>query len=226
MSEMLDTINAALIAAAEAWWLMPATLLMIVIDGLLPLIPSEALVMGLTALSPAEGRPHLLTLGIVAALGAILGDNLAFFVGRTIGLSRWRRPRMTAALDGARRAFDARPATVILTGRFVPVGRVAVYLTAGASGFPHRRFLPISILGGSVWAAYILGLGLLAGVWVEGNPLLGAAVGLGLSLILGAAADLTIRRQRARRGRVAVSPAQGGSADGGAREATPPSDGD
>lgn len=205
MSELLDTINAALIAAAESWWLMPATLLMIVIDGLLPLIPSEALVMGLTALSPAERRPNLLMLGFVAALGAILGDNLAFFVGRTFGLERWRRrPRMTAALDGARRAFDARPATVILTGRFVPVGRVAVYLTAGASGFSHRRFLPISILGGSVWAAYMLGLGLLAGAWVEGNPLLGAAVGLGLSLILGIVADLTIRQQRARRGRAAA----------------------
>ncbi|MCK0111715.1 DedA family protein [Ornithinimicrobium sp. F0845] len=199
MSEFFDTVNNALISATDAWWLLPATFLLIVLDGLFPVVPSEALVMALAAL---DGRPALPLLIAVAALGAITGDNLSFAVGRLLGPGRFDRlrvGRVARTLDAGRRQLERRPATVILTGRFVPVGRVAVYLAAGASGYPHRRFLPISILGGTVWAFYMLALGLVAAAWVDGNPLFSAAVGVGLSLVLGAVADILIRWRRARR---------------------------
>lgn len=198
MADFFHSVNAALVAAAELWWLMPATFLLIVADGSFPAVPSEALVMALTALDP-EVRPSLMLLWVVAALGAVAGDNLAFGVGRGLAPGRfrwWRGPRMTGALESARLQFERRPATVILTGRFVPVGRIAVYLTAGASGFAHRRFFPISVLGGAVWATYMLALGLLAGALVEGNPLLGAVVGVLISLGLGLVADVVMRRRR------------------------------
>lgn len=201
MADFFDAVNSALIAATEAWWLLPATFVLIVLDGVFPVVPSEALVMGLAALDPTV-RPGLAVLVTVAGLGAVAGDNLAFLLGRTLAPTRvrwWRGPRMTAALAGARQQFERRPATVILTGRFIPVGRVAVYVTAGASGFTHRRFFPISVLGGAIWAVYMLCLGLLAGALVDGNPLLGAAVGVALSLLLGTCADLAIRWRRAHR---------------------------
>lgn len=199
MSEFFDAVNAALLAAAEQPWLLVATFAMIVLDGIFPVVPSEALVMALAAL---DGPPALPLLIAVAALGAIAGDNLSFAIGRALGPGRFERlqaGRIARTLDAGRRQLERRPATVILTGRFVPVGRVAVYLAAGASGYPHRRFLPISIVGGTVWAFYMLGLGLLAAAWVDGNPLFSALVGVGLSLVLGAVADLVIRWRRARR---------------------------
>ncbi|QDO88432.1 DedA family protein [Ornithinimicrobium ciconiae] len=202
MSEFFDAVNTALIAAAEQPWLLGATYLLIVLDGILPVVPSEALVMALAAL---DGPPSLPLLIAVAALGAITGDNLSFAIGRSLGPGRFdrlRAGRVARALDAGRRQLERRPATVILTGRFVPVGRVAVYLAAGASGYPHRRFLPISIIGGTVWAFYMLSLGLLAAAWVDGNPLFSAAVGVGLSLVLGALADLILRWRRSRRMRM------------------------
>lgn len=202
MSEFFDAVNTALIAAAEQPWLLGATYLLIVLDGILPVVPSEALVMALAAL---DGPPSLPLLIAVAALGAITGDNLSFAIGRSLGPGRFdrlRAGRVARALDAGRRQLERRPATVILTGRFVPVGRVAVYLAAGASGYPHRRFLPISIMGGTVWAFYMLSLGLLAAAWVDGNPLFSAAVGVGLSLVLGALADLILRWRRSRRMRM------------------------
>lgn len=199
MSEFFDSVNAAIIAAADQPWLMALAYLLIVLDGIFPVVPSEALVMALAAL---DGPPALPLLIAVAALGAVCGDNLAFGVGRLLGPGRFGRlrlRRMAIALDAGRRHLERRPATVILTGRFVPVGRVAVYLAAGASGYSHRRFLPVSIVGGVVWAFYMTGLGLLAGAWVDGNPLLGAVVGVLLSLVLGLVVDLVIRwRRRAR----------------------------
>lgn len=199
MSDFFDAVNAALMAAAEQPWLLLGTYLMIVLDGIFPVVPSEALVMALAAL---EGPPSLPLLLVVAALGAITGDNLSFAVGRALGPGRFgrlRAGRIARTLDAGRRQLERRPATVILTGRFVPVGRVAVYLAAGASGYPHRRFLPVSVIGGTVWACYMLGLGLLAAAWVEGNPLFSAAVGVVLSLAVGAVADLVIRWRRSRR---------------------------
>ncbi|NLG21079.1 MAG: DedA family protein [Actinomycetales bacterium] len=199
MSDFFDAVNDALLAAAETWWLLPGTFVMIVLDGIFPVVPSEALVMALAAL---DGPPALPLLIAVAALGAITGDNLSFAIGRLLGPGRFdrlRAGRIARTLDAGRRQLERRPATVILTGRFVPVGRVAVYLAAGASGYPHRRFLPISVLGGTVWALYMLGLGLLAAAWVDGNPLFSAVVGVGLSLVVGAVADLVIRWRRARR---------------------------
>lgn len=201
MSDFFDAVNTALIAAAEHPWLLLGTYLMIVLDGIFPLVPSEALVMALAAL---DGPPALPLLVVVAALGAITGDNLSFVVGRALGPGRFERlraGRIARTLDAGRRQLERRPATVILTGRFVPVGRVAVYLAAGASGYPHRRFLPISVIGGTVWAFYMLGLGLLAAAWVEGNPLFSAVVGVVLSLVVGAVADLLIRWRRSRRRR-------------------------
>jgi len=199
MSDFFDAVNDALLAAAETWWLLPGTFVMIVLDGIFPVVPSEALVMALAAL---DGPPALPLLIAVAALGAITGDNLSFAIGRLLGPGRFdrlRAGRIARTLDAGRRQLERRPATVILTGRFVPVGRVAVYPAAGASGYPHRRFLPISVLGGTVWALYMLGLGLLAAAWVDGNPLFSAVVGVGLSLVVGAVADLVIRWRRARR---------------------------
>ena len=199
MTEFFDGLNAAILAAAEQPWFIVLTLLLIVADGIFPAVPSEALVMALAAI---DGPPTLALLIPVAAAGAIAGDNLAFTVGRLIGPGRFRRwelRRMAAALDAGRRQLERRPATVILTGRFVPVGRVAVYIAAGASGYAHRRFLPVSIVGGVVWAFYMVGLGLLAGAWVDGNPLLGAVVGVLLSLTIGAVVDLLIRWRKRRR---------------------------
>src|SRR5690606_31106818 len=199
MSEFFDTVNAAILGAAEQPWLLALTYVLIVLDGIVPIVPSEALVMALASL---DGPPALPLLVLVAALGAITGDNVAFAVGRLLGPGRFsglRLRRMAVALDAGRRQLERRPATVILTGRFVPVGRVAVYLAAGASGYAHRRFLPISVIGGVVWAFYMTALGLLAGAWVEGNLLVGAAVGVLLSLVIGGVVDLVIRRRRLRR---------------------------
>lgn len=155
MTEFFDGLNAAILAAAEQPWFIVLTLLLIVADGIFPAVPSEALVMALAAI---DGPPTLALLIPVAAAGAIAGDNLAFTVGRLIGPGRFRRwelRRMAAALDAGRRQLERRPATVILTGRFVPVGRVAVYIAAGLRVCPpplpageHRRRRRVGVLHG------------------------------------------------------------------------------
>lgn len=71
---------------------------------------------------------------------------------------------------------------------------MAVNLTAGATGFPPRRFLGLAALAAATWAAWSVGVGALAGHWLEGNPLLGSVSGVAVALLLGLVIDRSARR--------------------------------
>lgn len=201
---LLDALNSVLLDAAGQPWVLLALLVCCTVDGVFPPVPSESLVVGLAALSAATGEPALWAVGVAATCGAVLGDNLAFGAGRRVGTDgfAWlRRPGPTRVLARATTALDRRSASFILTGRYVPVGWVAVNLAAGASPMPYRRFLPLSVLAGLSWAVFTMGIGALAGRWVTDNPLLGMALAITIALLVGMLLDRAVqwfsRRRRA-----------------------------
>jgi membrane-associated protein len=113
-----------------------------------------------------------------------------------------RRPRAAATIEKARLGIARRPASVLLVARYIPGGRVAVNMTAGAGRFPYRRFWPLTLLAGACWAVYSVLIGVLAGQWVKDQPLVGAAIGVGIALALGVVIDrvttVAARRRLAR----------------------------
>ena len=194
---MLDTLTTLLEAGASAPWVPAVMLLLALGDALLPPIPSEGLLVALAAVAVAGDGPHLGLLAVAAAGGAFVGDTLTFLVGRRYGPARLARvtsPRARRVLDRAAGTLDRRGALVVLTARYVPLGRVAVNLTAGATGFPLRRFVALAALAAVTWAGWSVAVGALAGSWLEGNPLLGSAAGIALALGLGLAVDRVARR--------------------------------
>ena len=60
------------------------------IDGFVPILPSETLIVALGALSVTSGQPNMWWVMAAAALGAIAGDNMAYMLGRQIGVERFR----------------------------------------------------------------------------------------------------------------------------------------
>jgi membrane protein DedA with SNARE-associated domain len=205
----VEAVNELVIAWAGSPVVLVAILLLVAVDGLFPPLPSETVVVAVASIAAATGTPTPWAVLLVAALGSFIGDNLAFSVGRRVDLSRfrWARgPRGRRVLDRARLALDRRAATVILTARFVPVGRVAVNLMAGSSGFPRRRFLPLSAVAGLAWAGYTVVVGVLAGAWLRDQPVLGAVVAVVAALAGGVLIDLSVRWMR--RLRRTGSPAQ------------------
>jgi membrane-associated protein len=192
-----DALNDLVLALAGSVWVYPVVFAFVVIDGFFPPLPSETIVVALGALAVSAGAPHPAVLIAVVAVGAVLGDTTAYLIGRRIGLTRFRwqrRPGVVRLNDRARTALLARPATLLLTARYVPVGRVAVNMTAGATGFPIRRFVPLALLGGFCWAAYSVVIGALAGAWLRSNPLLGALVAVAIAMVLGVVLDAVVRR--------------------------------
>lgn len=197
----VDVINEIILQSVASPWLLLILLTVTIIDGFFPPVPSETVLVAAAAVAASAGQIGvLIALGVVAAAGAAIGDNIAFAIGRGLGTDRFRwmrRPRVRHAFAHAAAALDRRSAALILGARYIPVGRVAVNMSAGALGFPWRRFVPLSIVAGLSWSALSLVIGAVAGSWVEDQPLVGAAIGIALALLIGVVIDrLSARRRR------------------------------
>src|SRR5699024_12624797 len=75
----------------SAIWLF----LMIVVDGVMPLVPGEAALLSQAPAAVAAGWPAVIGLGALAASAAFLGDVTAFLLGRRVGTTRfaWQKHR-------------------------------------------------------------------------------------------------------------------------------------
>ncbi len=191
--------------AASSPWLYLVMFATAMIDGFFPPVPSETVLVAAAAVTASSGDADIVLLCVVAAAGAVIGDNIAYAIGRALGVRRWawmRRPRAAAAVDRAQRTLLHRGAPLILGARYIPVGRVAVNMSAGALRYPWRRFLPLSVIAGITWAAYSATIGILAGSWIEDQPLMSAVLGIAFALLIG----IVIERVAALRRRSASSP--------------------
>ena len=219
----MDVINELILNAVTSPWLYVVMFATAVIDGFFPPIPSETVLVAAAAVAVSTGGSNLLLLCAVAAVGAAIGDNIAYLIGRGVGTTRFawmRRPRIAAALDRAGRTLGRRGAPLILGARYIPVGRVVVNMSAGALRYPWRRFLPLSVIGGVTWAAYSAIIGVVAGKLFEDQPFLSSVLGVGVALVLGLVVDRVAAIRRRRRER--SDAASDGTPEGSDTEEHPP----
>lgn len=191
----MDALTAWLAAAGP--WLYAAVFVLVVADAFTVVLPSETVVVALASLALSTGHPSLWLLIPVAWLGAIVGDNACFWLGRRIGTERWRwmrGPKVSRAIGYARRALEIRPASLILTARYIPFARIAANLTAGATGFPLNRYLPLTVLAGLGWAVYNSVIGALFGAWLSANPIVAVVASVAVAIALGVGIDAVTAR--------------------------------
>ncbi|GEA82030.1 DedA family protein [Cellulomonas uda] len=184
---------------AASPWIYLVMYLFAAIDGFFPPIPSESVVIALAALAVGPGgEPNLWVVVPVAALGAFTGDQIAFSIGRRVPVHRlrlFRSGRGQAALAWAERALERRGASFIIAARYIPVGRVAVNMTAGAVGFPRRRFTFLAAIAAVTWACYSTVIGVSAGAaFRDHSPLWGVVVGVVGGVVIGVVVDWALRR--------------------------------
>lgn len=197
----MDILNDVVLPLASSPWIYLITLLLVLVDGFFPPFPSETVVVALAALAASNGVPDLWPLLAVSAVGAFLGDNVAYGIGRACGKGRIERIKfrpLTRLLHWAEKGLAARPGTLVLSARYVPMGRIAVNVTAGAIGYSYWRFVPWCMLAGLLWASYNIAIGYLAGQWFEDNPLLGMVIAIVLAVGLGWLLDVCIGVIKAR----------------------------
>ena len=140
-----------------------AVLLFVAIESTGIPFPGETM---LLVAAIAAGTTHQLSIALVivaAAIGAILGDNLGFWVGREGGYRLLRRYGRYIRLDERRLKlgqylFLKHGGKVVFFGRFVAVLRAWAAFLAGTNRMRWPRFLHFNAAGGIVWAT-LFGLG-------------------------------------------------------------------
>lgn len=187
LGDLLDQLNELILTAASGWCTLIGLFVFCVGDGVFPVLPSDALVVGLGSVQDSPGTPHWLWVVLVAAGGAVLGDFIAWNLGRWIGTHRFewmRQPIPQKTLVWARHELDKRGVLLIFVGRFIPGARVAINFVAGSTQFSLRRFLLIDGAASLLWAGWLTGLGMI-GEALIGNMLIAMAVGIGVAIVLG-----------------------------------------
>jgi len=128
-------------------------------------IPFPGETMLLIAAIYAGTNHHLSIVFVIisAAAGAILGDNLGFWVGREGGYRLLRRYGRYIRLDERKLKlgqylFQKHGDKVVFFGRFVAVLRAWAAFLAGTNRMRWINFLFFNALGGIVWAT-LFGLG-------------------------------------------------------------------
>lgn len=158
------------------------------VDAIVPVFPSESAIVALGVATANSVDPRLLVLVGVAALGACIGDNACFALGRFLGPWVDRHffvgDRRIRRREWAQTMLERFGARVIIACRFVPGGRTVVTFTCGVVEYPWRRFLPLSALSGLIWACYAFVIGRIGGSAFAGSPWLGLILALGIALVL------------------------------------------
>lgn len=139
----------------------------------------------------AAGSGHLNVFGVMAAAagGAILGDNLGYWVGRRAGwglvlrVGRLLR-RSPEQMESLRTSFLRHAGKSVLIGRFVAVLRVLAGPLAGAVHMPYRRFVLFNCLGAVLWAGTMVSLAWLGGRWIPFERMVGGVVQFGLGALV------------------------------------------
>jgi len=196
IAELVQTLEDWILAMAESFWVFPALYGFATIDGFFPPIPSESVVIALGSLNRSAGVPNLGLVLLFAALGAFTGDQIAYQIGKKIhvrGLRFMRSERAQSALDWAEHSLERRGASFIIAARYVPIGRVAVNMTAGAVGFHRPRFMALTAIAAITWACYSAVIGIASGSLLEGRPILAIVVGVVGGVILGVIVDRVIQ---------------------------------
>jgi membrane protein DedA with SNARE-associated domain len=197
LQDWISAIEGWVPMLADSLWVFPALFLFATIDGFFPPIPSESVVIALASLSVSQGAPNIVLVVLAAALGAFAGDQIAYAIGSRVDVHRlrvFRTVRGRKALAWAEHALAHRGSSFILAARYIPIGRVAVNMTAGALGYPRKRFVGLTGLAAVTWAVYGSAVGAGAGLWLEDHPLIAVVAGVVVGTLVGVGIDWVLRR--------------------------------
>ncbi|WP_395665931.1 DedA family protein [Methylocella sp.] len=186
--------------AQHGYW---AVFLIVLLESAGVPLPGETVLLLAAGYAGATGELDVVWIVAAAAAGAILGDNVGYWVGRKFGAGLLQRYGKFIHLPPDRLLlgqylFEKHGGKIVFFGRFVAFLRVLAALLAGVNQYAWGRFLFFNATGGLVWAT-IMG----TGAYLFGDAMhrvsgpLGL-IALGVVVAAAVAAIVLVRREEKR----------------------------
>jgi membrane-associated protein len=142
---------------------------------IMPLLPGDSLLFAVGALAASSatcaGAGQVgLDITIVIPLlitAALLGDNVNYFVGKTLGSQIAKRERILffkrEYLKQTEAFYEKHGGQTVIMARFVPIVRTLAPFVAGAGSMNYRKYITFCVIGAVVWVVGISMMGYLFG---------------------------------------------------------------
>ena len=131
------------------------TAIIFIETGLLfPFLPGDSLLVtaGLVAVT---GTLNVWTLGLLCSVAAIVGDQIAYAIGRRSGQALFSRPDSRwfkqDHLRAAQAFYEKHGGKTIILARFMPFARTFAPVVAGAARMQYPMFVFYNVIGGLLW---------------------------------------------------------------------------
>jgi membrane protein DedA with SNARE-associated domain len=158
----------------------------------------------LSAVLASQGKLRIELVLPIAIASAIIGDNVGYLIGRTVGREVLEAPgplhaRRVRLIEAGDRFFDRHGNKAVFLGRWVALVRISAAWMAGISGMRFRHFFIWNALGGITWATTVGLVAYFAGdAAAKAINQVGvfAAIAVGV-LVVGAVVFVKVRERRA-----------------------------
>ncbi|MBI5463502.1 MAG: DedA family protein [Ignavibacteriales bacterium] len=145
------------LSAAYGLWLYAILFLIVFCEtGLVvtPFLPGDSLLFAVGSLA-ALGALRVEWVIPMLMAAAVLGDNLNYWIGRTVGPKVFSKEDSKLLnkeyLDRTQRFYEKHGRKTVMIARFLPIIRTFAPFVAGVGRMHYPIFLTFSILGAAVW---------------------------------------------------------------------------
>jgi len=120
-----------------------------------PILPGDSLLFAVGALC-ATGGLNLATILLLLISAALLGDNVNYWIGYTIGPKVFKKETRflnRKHLDRTHQFYERYGGKTIIMARFVPIVRTFTPFVAGIGRMPYSRFISYSVFAAAFWVS-------------------------------------------------------------------------
>ncbi|WP_372697605.1 DedA family protein [Arthrobacter sp. JSM 101049] len=169
-------------------WVYAVGALFVAVSALIPPVPSTTLFVALGALAANSDSLNPVLLGVAMLMGALAGDIVTYLLALRFDVVHWRilsGRRWQAALAAARSRLKDNDLPLVMTSRFIPLGRLTLNVGSALVPHPWSVFFRNSLIAGIVWSIYSVGVGVLSGLWEDLDTEFAVLLAIVVSLVLG-----------------------------------------
>jgi membrane-associated protein len=124
-----------------------------------PFLPGDSLLFVAGAFA-GVGQLNLTLLIIILILGAFLGDNTNFWIGKQLGIKLFKNPQSKIfrqdILTKTEEFYAKHGSQAIIIARFIPLIRTFAPFVAGLGQMNYRKFMSFSLFASALWVIIFL----------------------------------------------------------------------